>query len=61
MKFISCNEQHNTFLLTQMEIKVFGYFSEKSYAFAMPQKELKNVEKVPVISSQPANILSMLT
>ena len=61
MKFISCNEQHNTFLLTQLETKVFGFFSEKFYAFAMPQKELKNVEKLPVISSQPANTLSTLT
>jgi hypothetical protein len=29
MKFISCNEQHDTFLLTELKAKGLGFFSEK--------------------------------
>jgi len=39
MKFISCNEQHDTFLLTQLKTKWFGFFSEKFCTFCNATKE----------------------
>ena len=39
MKFISCDEQHDTFLLTQLETKLFGFFSEKFCGFCNATKE----------------------
>jgi len=38
MKFISCNEQHDTFLLTELKAKGFGFFSEKLCAFCNTTK-----------------------
>jgi len=39
MKFISCNEQHDTFLLTELKAKGLGFFSEKLCAFCNATKE----------------------
>ena len=39
MKFISCNEQHDTFLLAQLKTKGLGSFSEKKISvFCNPTK-----------------------
>jgi len=61
MKYISCNEQHDTFLLTQLKTKWLGFFSEKVCVFATPQKKRENIQELPVTLSEPANIMSMLT
>jgi hypothetical protein len=40
MKFSSCNEQHDAFLLTQLKTKGLGFFSEKFCAFCTVTKEI---------------------
>jgi hypothetical protein len=40
MKFTSCNEQHDTFLLTQLKTTVLRFFPEKFCAFCNAPKEI---------------------